>query len=183
MSDDGFDFRPQPERREVKKQFEPPPWEREAFEEMQRRKAEQAKQPVAAEADQESVADQRPEPLEARPAPEIAGSAQAESEPEDGQAQRGTGLDDATVIELMAGLAAEDPPAEHSYFGVAMGASLFLAALGAVLLIWGVAALVGARVTGAVGTFAGTGLGLFGAGFLAGGIWMAYQALKRRGVL
>ena len=46
MADDGVDFRT-PERREAK-QFEPPPWEREQFEELERKRAEREAQQAAA---------------------------------------------------------------------------------------------------------------------------------------
>lgn len=176
MSDDGFDFRRAPERREAK-QFEPPPWEREAFDELQRRRPDQDEPEVQQPADGSEQAAESSRTTPESTAPACSAEQGVEKSKPNG------GVDEAQILEFLAGLAAEEPPAARTYFGVAMGTALFLIALGAVLLIWGVAALAGARRTGAVGTFAGTALGLFGAGFLGAGIWMAYQALKRRGVL
>ncbi len=167
MSDEnGFDFRRPGERREPKR-FEPPPWERDAFEEIGQRKAEP-------EAGAERA------PVGAPPAavkPEVSAPRITVAP------SRGEGVDEATLIELLAGLAAEEPPAKRTFFGVAMGSALLLVALGSVLLIWAIAALMSAGRTGLTGTYAGAGLGLFGVGFIAGGVWLGYQALKRRGVL
>ncbi len=77
MGDQDFNFRPPTERREPK-QFEPPPWERDAFDEMARTKAEQE----AAEAEAAAAAEaELAREAEAEVAREAAPGARAE-EPE-----------------------------------------------------------------------------------------------------
>lgn len=183
MSDDGFDFRRAAERRDTKR-FEPPPWEREAFEELERKRAKEAAETEVAAAVAAQAVEECQEPAPKSREASQGGAACGPAEgPAAGPAASGGQADEARMIEMLAELSAEDPPATRDYFTVSLGASLLMVALGAVLLVWGIAALVGSRRTGAVGSFAGTGLLLFGAGFFGGGVWMAYQTLKRRGVL
>ena len=87
------------------------------------------------------------------------------------------------MLEMLAGLAAEEPKPTTVYVPVALGTGLGLLALGGVLLIWAMAALVGSRQTGSMGQVGGAGLGLFGVFFLSMGVWLVYRTLKQRGVL
>jgi hypothetical protein len=181
MDDQGFDFAPT--ERRAPKPFEPPPWERDAFEELKRKQAEEGP-PAAAEEREE---DQAPSTVPTAPAsaeqsgrePEqVKETAPGSQEPDDGAE-----VDEAQVIEMLAGLAEEDPARPQGYFTVAFGAGLLMVAIGGVLVIWAMAALVSSRQTGWVGQWSGAGLGLFGAFFLGMGVWMLYRTLKQRGVL
>ena len=87
------------------------------------------------------------------------------------------------MVEMLAGLAAEEPKPTDAYVPVALGTGLGLLALGGVLLVWAMAALVGSRQTGSMGQVGGAGLGLFGVFFLSMGVWLVYRTLKQRGVL
>jgi hypothetical protein len=192
VDDQGFDFR-QPAHTREPKRFEPPPWEREAFADLERKREQEA---AAAQAPTE------PEGAPAEPSPPVpddteaaqsAGpGAHAGGQPADGgngDAPAGVGdagaepLDERVVIEMMAGLAAEEPSAKTSFFAVGVGSAIVLVAIGGVLMVWGMAALVGARATGWVGQMGGVGLGMFGVFFFGMGVWLLYRTLKQRGVL
>ncbi len=129
MADDGFDFHP-PERREAKR-FEPPPWEREAFEELERRRAEQkaAEQTAAAELE---VAAPTQKVEAAAPDQETPG-AKVEVGPPEGDPR----LDESEVAEMLAGLSAEEPREYRSLWRVAMASAIVLGAIGAVLISLG----------------------------------------------
>lgn len=171
MSGSGFDFRPPPERREPK-QFQPPPWEEKAFEDLR------AKRPAAEEAASDVPEAEVGEAPAIKPEPPT----RELQKPATENAAEGA-LDAAVVTEMLAGLAAEDPPPIKTLYGVSMAVALFLAGIGVVLLVWAMAAFVGSRNTGTFGVMAGAALALFGIGFVAGGFWLAYKALRRRGVL
>jgi hypothetical protein len=179
VDEQGFDFKRPAGRREPKR-FEPPPWEKDAFDELQKRKSEEEAKAAEIAAVLEQASE--PEPAagrvdEAEPdAPEVRGA-----EPEEGL--KGGQLDERQVLELMAGLAAEEPPVARGIHKVAIATGMGLMALGAVLLIWGMAALVGSRQTGSLGQVGGLGLGFFGAFFMGMGLWLIYRTLKQRGVL
>ncbi len=168
MGDNSFNIPPS-ERREPKR-FEPPPWERDAFLERERQQAQESEAPVA---------DQ--------PAAPEAAPAEAPSEPEPGPPmvaeKKPAVIEEARMIELMAGLAAEEPKAGAGLWRFAIGVALFLAALGGVLVIWGVAAIVGSSRTGAVGATGGSVILLFGGGFIAAAVWLTLRTLRQRGVL
>lgn len=192
MDDQGFDFHKVPERRE-RKQFEPPPWERDAFEELQRQR--EAEQPVPQPAQPE------PEPVAAPPAavPPVAATPvqearqpqteavrppdAAEAPPQEASKQ---GPSEAEVLELLAGLAAEEPDATAPAMQVTVGASIVLLPIGAMMLFWGMAALARAASAQAGAGVARTGavvLIMFGAGFVAAAFWLIYRLMKQRGVL
>jgi hypothetical protein len=84
---------------------------------------------------------------------------------------------------MLSGLAEEEPAPTQLYQRVAIGTGMALFALGAVLIVWAMAALVSARQTGFMGQMGGVGLGLFGAFFVGMGLWLFYRTLKQRGVL
>jgi len=185
VSDNGFDFRPPPSRREPKR-FEPPPWEADAFEELQRKKTEEKADEDLTSAIGELAGEQEPG-LEAQ-VPQVGPAAdaipEAAAEPDEPAAKAGSGgVDDKTVLELLARLAEEEPPASQDYWKVAIGSALLMGALGLVLVIWGMAALVGSRTTGAVGSFGGTVLLLFGGLSIAAALWLVVRTLRQRGVL
>jgi len=180
VADDGFDFHT-PDRREAKR-FEPPPWEREAFEDLERKRVEQQ------EAEQ-AAAPQAP-PAEPEAAPEAQQSEAEKPEaaaqglgPEEGGATSEPQLDEGKVAEMLAGLSAEEPREYRSLWRIAIASAIVLGAIGAVLIIWAMAAIVGARETGAVGLTGGFVLLFFGAGFVAGAWWLTVRTLRQRGVL
>lgn len=183
MDDREFNLRAPADRRQPR-QFEPPPWEREAFEEA-RRQREQAAQ-------QEQSGSAEPGPVPAEPDRSGHGSAThataaaEEPGPAQGREQDGSekpGIEERAMLEMMARLAAEEPKADTAYHKIAYAASMFIAALGCLLLVWGMAALVGSSKTGAVGVMGGSVMLLFGAGFIGTAAWMLVRTMRQQGVL
>lgn len=176
MGDDGFDFH-RPQRRESKR-FEPPPWEQEAFEELQKKRAENSaepsvEQPVPASEPVEVV--QREEVAMPIPVPPPVTKA-PETEP-------AKVVPDAKVLEMLALLAEEEPRETGALWKVAIAAALMLFCLGVVMVIWGMAAIVGSRSSGATGVTGGSILLMFGAGFIGAAAWLVVRTLRQRGVL
>jgi hypothetical protein len=84
---------------------------------------------------------------------------------------------------MLASLSAEEPTSYEGLWRAAIVASILLGAIGAVLIVWSMAALVGARRSGAIGVTGGLILLLFGAGFVTGALWLTVRTLRQRGVL
>ncbi|MDZ4168397.1 MAG: hypothetical protein U1E26_01910 [Coriobacteriia bacterium] len=175
MDDQGFDFRKESDRREPKR-FEPPPWERDAFEELQLRRAVEP--------------DQAPEAAGAAGAPEAAEVVvvvePTASSPEPEAPATRSGPSDAEVTELLAGLAAQEPDVAAPAVQVTIGASIVLLPIGVMMLFWGMAALAKAASAQAGAGVARTGaavLIVFGAGFVGSAFWLIYRLLKQRGDL
>lgn len=183
MSDQGFDFRKSPERRESK-QFIVPPWEQDAFEELQRKKQEEG----SAEDLTEAIAELA-EPTDAvvpldAVAPQVAAQVVRVDAGKGGAAK--TGPSEAEVVELLANLAAAEPSVEKEMGLIRLVTALMLGPVGMVLLIWGMAGFVKASAAGpglfAVKLAAGTMI-VFGAGFIVGATWLVYRYLRQRGVV
>lgn len=190
MSDKDFDLHRPTTRREVKR-FEPPPWEREAFEELQRRKAEQeqAEQEQAEMSSAEEAIAQAPQQVGSEPQTAQGNATEVEprtSEPSSTPghaAEQKPQVPEHVVIEMMAELSAQEPSIQPAVHTVSLISALTVAAIGTVMMLWGIAALVGSRTTGAIGAFGGTVLLLFGAAAIAGAVWLAVRTLRQRGVL
>lgn len=173
MDEQGFEFQ-QRGRREARK-FEPPPWEQEAFDELNRGREQKAEEPESRV------------PAELRPAPQASPQLAAPKEErvsrqEDKREVHAEGeLDEGRVLEMLAALTAEEPRETYDKLSYVVGAGI--AVLGAVLILWGMAALASVKTTGAMGYLAGAGLFAFGALFIGMGVWLVYRTLKQRGVL
>lgn len=188
MGDDGFDFR-SPGRREAKR-FEPPPWEKEAFEELQRKRAEEEQ---AAEMLRAHEAAQAVPPSEAESAASAAAqpaegtvSQVGEVLPAEGKAAPDdeSALDEKRVVEMLADLAAQEPKVDAQAWKVALGSAIVSGAIGGVLIVWATAAMAAAARSGsATGRIGGLILLVFGAGFVFGALWLAVRTLRQRGVL
>lgn len=177
MSDQDFNFAPPPAKRDRPKPFEPPPWEREQFDELERQKQHGAVAEVAAA--------ERVEPEQESPAPEVpkrepseAGGAPRDS---DGERPQRTGPSEESIAAMLVQLKGEEPPVIAGVWQVSLAASFVVAVIGLALSVVGVVAL--GKQYGAVGSFGGFVLLLFGIGFIGAGIWVAYQTLRQRGVL
>ena len=162
--------------------FEPPPWEREQFEELEQRRTEQGPAP------EEVPAEEAPEPSAEQPAEaDTPSPAAPESEAEPasdakGDAGPGGEIDEAKANELLAGLRAEEPTsAQFRWAGIA--GAVFLGMIGAVLMIWGMGALQATQGKGTQGWLGAAGTIIFGAGFIAIAGWVVYKNLQRQGVL
>ncbi len=187
MATDG-DIRFPPGRRREKPSFEPPPWERDQFEELARQKqaaeeAEAASVPVAQDAEREPVAEQTlPQQVAAAAGDESAatGGSMAESEPAE---TAGGDLDPKRVEMLMMGLRAEEPRPEEAYWKVTTAAGVVSTFIGLVVTTWGIIALAAPREPGAGAMMMVLMLLVFGIGFTVGGVWVVFNALRQRGVL
>jgi hypothetical protein len=187
VEDQDFNFRPPVERREPK-QFEPPPWEHDAFDELSRaRAAEQAAAEAAAAEAAAAAANEAERQAAGAGAIE---PAQAEATPAGvtGQADQDAGqpkVSEAQVTEMMAGLRAEEPTSMESYGVIAIVLSVFTGLVGVVMLVWAMAMFVsaGARGTGRVGVVSGSIVAIFGALFIGLSMWVAVRTLRQRGVL
>ena len=187
MDEQGFDFRKAQERREPKR-FEPPPWEREAFEAI--RVEREPDQPEAGEPHRQPIEDAAPEVPEV-PTEEPAGAGTKEQPVEE---RNGTGPDEAQVLEMLARLAAEETEetraVSRAAFNVTVGVSITLGAVGMMVLMWGMAMFteiaadkrMGVAVAAQKPMGAWT-TGFVGAGLLGLAVWLLYRMLRQRGVL
>jgi hypothetical protein len=101
---------------------------------------------------------------------------------QDGEEEAGTGVDDARMSELMAGLKAEEPSnAKFYWLGNAIAGVLAL--IGAVLMIWGIVAFQATQGKGLQGSLGAGVMMFFGVGFIAVAGWVIYKNLQRQGVL
>lgn len=187
MDEQGFDFRKAPQRREPKR-FEPPPWEREAFEAI--RGARESDRPEAGGQSPQSVEVAAPEVPEAlTEEPEEAGT-----EEQSAEERTRTGPDEAQVLEMLARLAAEETEETRAVskaaFNVTVGVSITLGAIGMMVLMWGMAMFteiaadkrMGVTIAAQKPMGAWT-TGFVGAGLLGLAVWLLYRMLRQRGVL
>jgi hypothetical protein len=169
VSDQGFNFNPPP-RREGKKAFEPPPWERDQFEELARRR--EAEQVVTAAPAGETTAATEG----------VAGASQPEA-PAPSIASRKSLEEDPRVQAMMVGLKKEEASNRMDPWRVVVSAGVVLASVGGVLVVWGAFAMAAARGSGAMGLLGGGVLVVFGCVFFGVGLWIALRILRQRGVL
>jgi hypothetical protein len=171
-----------PGQRREKPTFEPPPWEKEQFEELSKRKKE---------AEAESAGAVTPEPVatqasgERPPDASLTGPEADEPEAATATVQGGEGkplLDEKQVELLMMGLRAEEPLPEKEYQRVSLAAGVVSALIGVLITTWAVVGLSALRGNPA-GWFFVLVLLIFGLGFMAGGGWLVFRALRQQGVL
>ena len=112
-----------------------------------------------------------------------AGAAGQAAEPDSADAAGKRELDERKVTEMLAELSAEEPSSYDGLWKAAIASAILLGAIGAVLIVWSMAAIVGARRSGAVGLTGGLILLFFGAGFVTGALWLTVRTLRQRGVL
>lgn len=166
----GDEFHIPPATRREPNRFEPPPWERDAFEEIsKRRDAEQADEELT-EAAEVLLGEEKP--AEAVPAP-VAPAPQAQV----------PAVDEARVQAMLAQLAATERTSGKTVLRVSMGSAAVVGLVGLLLVAWGVAAIAGSSKSGQVGTIGGAVLLLFGALFFGVAVWIVVRTLRQRGVL
>jgi len=168
VSEDGFDFHPT-KRREPRR-FEPPPWERDSFEELAKRRAEDEVE--KAQEPQEAPVAERDDELEAALAD------LAQPDPVEPKAE----LDERAVGAMLAELKIEETDEVSGVWKISVAVALVCVVIGSVLIVWGMAAIrAGAGET--VGVMMTVILLVFGAGFVFGGLYVAARTLRKRGVL
>lgn len=153
------------------KQFEPPPWERPQFEELQKaRRAEQDDAQISEEISR--IAE--PEAVPTAPTPQAVPTATTKpaSGPKD---------EDPAVIEMLARLSAEEPPPSDAIWRVGLLSSLIVASLGVMMLVWGIIGLASTASQSPAGRMGGVILMTFGVGFIGLAAWMTDRSLKQRG--
>lgn len=191
MGDHGFNFS-QPPRRE-RKTFEPPPWERDQYEDLARKQGGEApletevlhaQPPITGDETAVNACGRAAEnePLGGEPGVLKEGTA-AQQATTQGEGKKSNSLNERKVAAMLIDLQVEEPPALREVWKVAMVAAMVVGVIGAVLVMWGVAALVMAPKTGQIGLIGGLVLLFFGAGFIGGGVWLAERTLRQRGVL
>lgn len=186
----GDEFRIPPSQRKEPKRFEPPPWEREAFDEIQRRRAEQDADVEIAEAVAGLGSEAQGE-VEAATAPggqaaqagEAAAKAEPEATPPARPARETPKLDEQRVNAMLLELAVTERQSHKSFERLNLVLMAVTAAIGVVLAVWGGAALSRAKQIGQVGVLGGLGLMFFGALFFGVAAWMAVRQLRQQGVL
>ncbi len=177
-------------RRKEPRRFEPPPWEREQFEQLAKKKAEEEAQAAAereaeetreraeretekAQAEAERVAEEK---ASARPRA-ANGGARDEGRKEDEEESEKEALD---IDQMMVILQAEEPSPVKGLWVAGTIASIFMAVIGAIFMVWGIVAF---RATqGASLGQMGAGILLFfGIGFIAMAAWTIQRSLRQRG--
>lgn len=188
----GDEFRIPPSQRKEPKRFEPPPWEREAFDEIQRRRAEQDADVEIAEAvaglgkeeaqgEAEAVKD---EPGgQAAQAGEVGERVEPHATPLARPVREAPQLDEQQVTAMLLELAVTEKQSHKRFERLNLVLMALTAAIGAVLVVWGGAALSRAKQMGQVGVLGGLGLMFFGALFFGVAVWMAVRQLRQQGVL
>jgi hypothetical protein len=164
--------------RKDKKPFVPPPWERDQFEELERRKAER---------EIDRLMDEVPPPGSAPPAPTEGAQGDEVTDETDpgGEVDSGTaeprGPKPAEIETMLNGLKAQEPDSLQGLYAIGIGASAVLAVLGLVLSGWGISSLAKGLRSGPEGAFGG-GIVLFlGVAFLVGAGLLAVRTLRQRG--
>jgi hypothetical protein len=187
VSDQGFDFGPPPSKREARP-FEPPPWERDQFEQHRRELAEReaaaqaARDQVLAEQEAARLVEQGVAVSAAAETDGAQPEAAGENDEVPAAAVPRAEVDEKQVALLMLGLRAEEPRALEGAWVVNLAAGAVVAMVGFASGIWGAIALSkrGMPVAGTLGAFV---LLAFGLGFLGVGGWLIFKALRQRGVL
>ena len=179
------DLRFPPARRREPAKFEPPPWEREQFEELAKSRVEQEPatapavgSPLAAPAP--SVAEQVLEAVQEAEDAESAGADSADV----GEAQTARpGIDPKRLEVMLMGLRAEEPRPEEAYWKVTTIAGGVSALIGFVITTWAIVAFATLWKSGPQGMTLASVLLVFGLGFVGGGIWLVARTLRQQGVL
>jgi len=186
---------PPAEKREARR-FEVPPWEQDRFEQL---REEREAQEAAAAASTRGLPATEEAAGSAEPKAELGPESEREGErvlvppvspvptPVDTTAASGTvpdtKVDEAAMDTMLAQLAVQEETSTRPIETVGLIAAVILTAIGCVLVVWAMAGFVIARRAGFVGVFGGAVLMAFGAGFVAGGIWIGMKNLRQRGVL
>jgi hypothetical protein len=175
-----------PGQRREKPRFEPPPWERDLFDEMSKRNQEEV--PAPQEPALEVVQPAEPAKVEDEPAPMTDLSArldevQFEKVEEDTGESEKPKLDESQVEVLLMGLRAEEPRPENIFRKVTIVAGVVSALIGLALVTWGIIAFATPGQSGSGPALLGGMLLLFGFGLIGGGAWVVYTSLRQQGVL
>lgn len=184
MATDGGIHFPPGQRRD-KPSFEPPPWERDRFEELAKRKQEPEAGAPSDEADvaAELVAQAAAPAEDSRVSEEEQGS---KTEPATGSAEGEAAnptLDPQHFEILMRGLRSEEPRPQEAYWKVSVAAGVFISFIGLMVTTWGFVTLVSSKKVGPSAVFIGFVPLVLGVVFIAAGAWVVFRSLRQQGVL
>lgn len=177
MSDQDFDFSPPPPRRE-RKEFEPPPWEKDVFGKVVKKRAEVA--PFKPEPDESATQASEPDTQ-----PLIIPTAEPDTAAQLQQKQP-VSPDDRHIASMLFELRAEDPPATSEFHKVGMVAGFVLVTVGVPLVIWAIVMIsIASRRSGqgSTGGMIGLTVLMLGVGFAGTGAWFIFRSLRHQGVL
>ncbi len=171
--------------RRQRRSFEPPPWESEQYEELERKRRVRGPEPS------QPIGPDVPGGAANGDAPVGSGesaqsAAGASVQPEGGAATAGQvaaespGPDDARMDVMLMQLREQEPRGGEQAWRVGLIAAIGLAVTGAILVVWGA---VGLATTYRVpaGWFGASVLLLFGALFIGAGGWVAVRSYRQRG--
>jgi hypothetical protein len=175
-----------PGQRRDKPKFEPPPWERDQFEELAKRKQEiEPESPQASdgvppfEEPREKVNPDAPPSVE-----QTVVVTNDEGEPETAtQVAEKPGLDPKRMELLMLELRSEEPQLQGTYWKISAASGALSALIGIVVTMWGLVSLVTVRRGSTAPGFMAAVLVVFGIGFIAIGVWVIFRTLRQQGVL
>ncbi len=179
MSDQDFNFSPPPPRRE-RKEFEPPPWEKDLFDRIAKeRKAETVPTESVAEPERSLV-------VEGQEITQEQVTVDAHPPSDEGVSKASPELDEVQLAAMMFELRAEEAPATQMYERVSLAAGVILLFIGLVILIWSVVMIAVALrqpEQGRSGVYVGMTVLVFGAGLVGTGAWFVFKTLRQQGVL
>lgn len=184
MNDGGFDFTPA--QRKAPKQFEPPPWEREAFEELAQRRGEQevADASAVAISTDEHAPDRLADVLAAQPKTTTVAAVEASASRE--RPASSAAVDEAQVLEMLVGLKAQEPTQNRVLSTAGLAVAALCGVMGTISIVWALAAgfkASKATSNGDVAAFGAVVLGLFGMLFIGLAGWLWFKVMRQRGVL
>lgn len=171
-----------PDRR-APKAFEPPPWEREQFDELAKNKQAEEAEATPPPGPGDLPAEEAPEPADAKEPGQWTAEPVASGGSVDPRTESSAKVDDAALVEMMATLAAEEPPATQGLWQLGVIVAVGIGALGLMMLVIGAVGLSKTADSGPIGVLGGTILVGFGIGMIAIAVWMTVRTLKQRGVL
>ncbi len=172
-----------PGKREVK-EFEPPPWEREAFEQLarERRQAEEQSQRQEQQ-EQEQEPNEQPGEVLAEAAMQAFRAEAVAVDTDEASPEPAAPASGPAVEVMLSALRAEEPDVTAAAGKLGIVAAVFVVAIGTMLIVWGAVALARTLEAGPVG-WLGSGIMVFmGIGLVSLGIWLGGRSLRKQGVL
>jgi len=165
-----------PGQRRDKPKFEPPPWEREMFDQLAHTKAESD---VAGTEPEQQQLDSAPVQGEPRPAAESIPPAEAGLQVDEER----PGVEPQDIDFMMMGLRSEEPRSDKAYGRVATIVGAVCVVIGLAMATWGLVAASTPKKAGIVPLLIVITLLAYGAGFMIGGGYVIYRSLRQQGVL
>lgn len=177
-----------PDRREAKK-FEPPPWERDSFDELARQRADEAAEEDLARAineltgaESEAAGDAQPEGRADAVPEEQVGPAESVEANEEKTGTAGE-IDQAQLTEMLANLSIEEPSSVRDVYRLGVLGALASIAVGVMLLVWGVVAFIRSTRDGQANAIETSVFGSAGMAFIGIGAWIVVRTRNLRGDL